>query len=141
MITTTLKELSDKWFHPNRKEQEEMMSRLTNYKELSSVAVQLGDMAAYRNLQIEMNQIFMKYMVTVFFDGLRFLLPHLIILAVLSTYVDSIKLSFIIPGLGGEIGILVWYPVVAILAHVTHKRLKKRLSKITAERFSSNSDI
>lgn len=127
MIPIALSQLSDKWFHPNRKEQEEMMTRLTEYKELSSVAVQLGDKAAYRNLQIEMNQIFMKYMVTVFFDGLRFLLPHFIILAILSAYVQSIKLSFIIPGLGGEIGILVWYPVAAILAHVTYKRLKKRL--------------
>lgn len=134
MITTTLRELSDKWFHPNRDEQEKMINRLTEFKELSAVAVQLSDKVAYRNLQIEMNQLFMQYLVTVFFDGLRFLLPHIIILAILSTYVQTIQLSFIIPGLGGEIGILVWYPVVAILAHVTYKRLKKRLSMTTGGR-------
>jgi hypothetical protein len=127
MFWSLLRELSDKWFHPNREKQEEIMTCLSEFKELSTVAVQLGDQAAYKNLQIEMNQMFMQYMVTVFFDSLRFLLPHFIMMWLLSINYRFINLPFAIPGLGSEIGIVVWYPVAAILAHISFKRLKKRL--------------
>lgn len=124
-----LRELSDKWFHPNREKQEEIMTRLSEFKELSAVAVQLGDQAAYKNLQIEMNQMFMQYMVTVFFDSLRFLLPHFIMMWLLSINFRFINLPFSIPGLGSEIGIVVWYPVAAILAHIAYKRLYRRIQE------------
>lgn len=127
MLWNTLRELSDKWFHPNREKQEEIMKRLSEFKELSMIAAQLGDQATYRNLQIEANQMFMQYIVTVFFDSLCFLLPHFILMWILSINFRFIHLPFSIPGLGSEIGIIVWYPVIAILAHVSYKRLKRRL--------------
>lgn len=135
MIWHTLREISDKWFHPNREQQEEIMARLGEFKELSTAAVQLGDQQAYKNLQVEMNQMFMKYMVTVVFDSLRFLLPHFVMMWLLSINFRFINLPFAIPGMGSEIGIVVWYPIAAILAHVAYKRLKKRLQaeRLTVE--------
>ncbi len=122
----------DKWFHPNRGKQEEIRNRLKELQELSNIAMEIGNRQIYRNLQVEMNELFMKYLTFAFFDGLRFLVPHLFLLAIITSQVRFIYLPFELPLFGNEIGIILIYPVVAILAHVVYKRIKnKKLRRLS----------
>lgn len=119
------KAILDKLFHPNRKKQEQLQDRMKELQELSRLALEIDNQQIYKNLQIESNQLFMKYLTLCFFDGLRFLVPHLFILALITTKIKSIALP------GGEIGVLPVYLVGAILFHVLYKRHKKRILQLS----------
>lgn len=121
----------DKWFHPNREKQEEIQNRLKELQELSSIAMEIGNKQIYRNLQVEMNELFMKYLTYVFFDGLRFIAPHLFLLALITSQVRFIYVPFNLPLFGNEIGIVLIYPVMAILAHVVYKRMRLRKMQLS----------
>lgn len=116
----------DRWFHPNRKKQEQLQNRIKELQELSQIALEIGNHQIYRNLQTESNELLMKYLTTVFFDGLRFLVPHLFILAIITSKIRFIYLPVSIPLLGDEIAVALAYPVLALLLHILYKRYKKR---------------
>lgn len=122
MELSAWRQLLDKWFHPHRDKQEEIQNRLKELQELSSLAMEIGNQQIYRNLQVEMNELFMKYLTYVFFDGLRFIVPHLFILAFITSQVRFIYLPVQLPLLGNEIAVILIYPVIAILAHIVYKR-------------------
>ena len=118
--------LLDKWFHPNRAKQQEVQDRIKELQELSRLALEIDNRQIYKNLQVESNELFMKYLMYAFFDGLRFLVPHLFILAIISTQISSVHLPVTIPWLGAQLSIVFPYLVVAILANYLYKKYKRK---------------
>lgn len=118
--------LLDKWFHPNRAKQQELQERIKELQELSNLALEIDNRQIYKNLQVESNELFMKYLMYAFFDGLRFLVPHLFILAIISTKISSIHLPVSIPALGDKLSIVFPYIVVAVLANYLYKKYKRK---------------
>jgi hypothetical protein len=104
----------------------QLQNRIQELQELSKIALEIGNHQIYRNLQTESNELFMKYLTYVFFDGLRFLVPHLFILAIITSQIRFIYLPVSLPVLGNEIAVVLAYPVLAILLHILYKRYKKR---------------
>lgn len=125
-MSTGFEQIWDKLFHPNRAKQEEIQNRLKEMQELSKIALEIGNKQIYKSLQIEMNELFMKYLTYAFFDGLRFIVPHLFLLAIITSKVRFIYLPVDLPLLGNEIGIVLLYPVMAIMAHVLYKKFKSK---------------
>ncbi|TYO97209.1 hypothetical protein [Desulfallas thermosapovorans] len=119
-------DLLDKWYHPKREEQEQLRDRIKELQELSRLALEIDNQQIYRNLQIESNELFMKYLTYMFFDGLRFIVPHLFLLAVITTKISFVSLPVSLPGLGSEIPIVLVYPVVAIIFYILRKKFKNR---------------
>jgi len=126
MSRINFEQLWDKIFHPNKAKQEEIQNRLKEMQELSKLATEIGNKQIYKNLQIEMNELFMKYLTYAFFDGLRFIVPHLFLLAIITSKVRFIYLPVDLPLLGNELGIVLLYPVMAILAHFAYKRFRSK---------------
>jgi len=126
-----LKDLLDKWYHPNRVEQEKLQDRIKEMQELSKLALEIKNKQIYKNLQIESNELFMKYLTFVFFDGLRFLVPHLFLLAVINTQINFISLPVNLPGLGNEVSIVLVYPVLAIMFHIIFKKFKSKKMQLS----------
>ena len=122
MVNTLL----DKWFHPNRARQQELRDRIKELQELSNLALEIENQQIYRNLQAESNELFMKYLTYSFFDGLRFLVPHLFILAIISTQISLIHLPVSIPAFGDKMSIVFPYIVAAILANYLYKKYKRK---------------
>lgn len=118
--------LLDKWFHPNRAEQQELQDRIKELQELSSLALEIDNRQIYKNLQVESNELFMKYLMLAFFDGLRFLVPHLFLLAIISTQISSVHLPVTIPGFGAKLSIAFPYIVVAVLAKYLNKKYRRK---------------
>ncbi len=114
----------DKWFHPNRAQQERILKRIQELQELSKIALEIENPQIYKNLQVEQNELFLKYLMYVVFDGLRFILPHLFLLGIISTQVRIIPLPVTLPLIGNEVGIVLVYLIGAILFHIFFKRYK-----------------
>ena len=123
-------QLWDKIFHPNKAKQEEIQNRLKEMQELSKIAAEIGDRQIYKSLNMEMNELFMKYLTYVFFDGLRFIAPHFLLLAIITSKVSFIYLPVNLPLLGNEIGVVLLYPVMAIMTHFAYKRFRFRSKKL-----------
>lgn len=117
--------LLDKLFHPNRQEQEQIQERIKELQELSKLALEIENQNIYRSLQVESNQLFMRYLTLGFFDGLRFIIPHLFLLALITS-----KIKFI-PLFGSNIGVVPVYLVGAVLFHVLYRRHKKRALQLS----------
>ncbi|AGL00794.1 hypothetical protein [Desulfoscipio gibsoniae] len=127
----TLRDLLDKWYHPKRAEQEELRNRIRELQELSRLALEIENQQIYKNLQSESNELFMKYLTYIFFDGLRFIVPHLFLLAVITSKIKFINLPVNLPGLGNEISIVLVYPVVAIMIHMLYKRFRNKKMQLS----------
>lgn len=123
--------LLDKWYHPNRAEQEQLQDRIKGLQELSRLALEIDNKQIYRNLQIESNELFMKYLTYMFFDGLRFIVPHLFLLAVITTKISFISLPVSLPGLGSKIPIVLVYLVVAIIFYILRKKFRNRKMQLS----------
>jgi len=124
-------QLWDKIFHPNKDKQEEIQNRLKEMQELTKIAAEIGDRQIYKSLNTEMNELFMKYLMYVFFDGLRFIAPHFLLLAIITSKVNFIYLPVDLPLLGNEIGVVLLYPVLAIMTHFAYKRLRSKKMQLS----------
>lgn len=125
--------LLEKWFHPNRIQQEHILTRIKELQELSSIALEIENHQIYKNLQTEQNELFLKYLMYAFFDGLRFILPHMFLLGLISRQINTISLPVALPLIGDQVGILFAYLVMAILFHIVIRRYKSykiQLSKL-----------
>ena len=125
--------LLDKWFHPNRAKQQELQDRIKELQELSNLALEIGNRQIYKNLQVESNELLMKYLMYAFFDGLRFLVPHLFILAIISTKISAIHLPVSLPALGDKLSIVIVYIVLAVLANYLYKKYKRKRDCLPVE--------
>lgn len=130
-----------KWLKaPHRNKMEKLKSRYKDLNDLSQVAVEIGDEAAYRSLQSEVKEVFFDIFSLAIVEGLYSLLPHILLITVLSMRFNIITLF------GREIGIYIWYPVCAILLYLIRKRkisqaisfLRKKISGRTIKKFVTN---
>lgn len=119
-----------KWLKaPHGKKMEKLKSRYKDLNDLSQVAVEIGDEAAYRSLQSEMKEVFFEIFSLSIIDGIYWLLPHVLFITVLSVRFSMISLF------GREIGIYIWYPVCAIIVYLIRKRRINRAVKFLRQRF------
>ncbi|AEF94787.1 hypothetical protein Desca_1946 [Desulfotomaculum nigrificans CO-1-SRB] len=79
-ISELLKYLKD----PHAKEIQKLKDRYQELDELSNVAVEIGDVAAYTSLQSEMREVFFDYLTAVVVDSIYHLIPHVLILWLIS---------------------------------------------------------
>jgi len=119
-------QLWDKLFHPHQAQQAEIQNRLKELQELAQIALEIENRQIYKSLQTEMNELFMKYLTYVFFDGLRFIVPHLFLLAIITSKVKFIPLPVALPLLGNQVGIVILYPLMALLIHWGYKKFRSK---------------
>lgn len=130
-----------KWLKaPHRNRMEKLKNRYKDLNDLSQVAVEIGDEAAYRSLQSEIKEVFFEIFSLTIVEGLYSLLPHILLITVLSLRFNIITLF------GREIGIYIWYPVCAILLYVIRKKnipraisfLRRRIAERNIKEFVTN---
>ena len=97
--------------------------------ELSDVSVQIGDAIAYKSLQAEMKEVFFDYLTAVAIDSIYKLVPHVLIIWVISLKWPNITIPFV----NWQVGILGAYLVVYFLFHIGKwlvKPIKTKLCKL-----------
>ncbi|MGQ9556460.1 MAG: hypothetical protein ACUVTU_00710 [Desulfurispora sp.] len=104
------------------------MQRIEELRELSGLAAEAGVPAVYQSLQKEANQLLVEYLALCFIDGIYFLLPHVLVLAVLSHFWPVLVLPAGAPFYGGEVSCTIWYPALVVMYYLG-KKLSGRLLK------------
>ncbi|WP_104373373.1 hypothetical protein [Desulfocucumis palustris] len=122
--------LAKNLLHPHREKQERLMSRIKELRELSSIASEAGMHSMYQSLNKEANELFMEYLVLCFLDGMSFLLPHAVILWLLSIKFSTLALPVSLPWVGNQIGIIVLYPLCAVAFYAGRGYYRKRCPQI-----------
>lgn len=107
---------------PHKEKMEELKKRYKDLNDLSQVAVEIGDGAAYQSLQTEMKEVFLEIFSLAIVEGLYALLPHVLLIALLSTRFNTITV------LGQDVGIYIWYPVCAIILYLIRKNFARERS-------------
>lgn len=69
---------------PHGKRVQELKDHYRELDELSNIAVEIGDVNAYRSLQIEMRQVFFEYLTASVVDTIYRLAPYVIIICLIS---------------------------------------------------------
>lgn len=90
-ITEWIKHLRD----PHAKKAKELKDQYQELDELSNVAVEIGDVAAYRSLQSEMREVFFDYLTAVVVDSIYHMVPYVLIIWLISLKWNSITVPFI----------------------------------------------
>lgn len=111
-------EIIDKVLHPHRKKQEKLMSRMAEYRELASLAYENDNKDMYTLLQRELNEMFCEYLTWSFLDGIGFLIPHVLIMGLISFWLPYFTLPFKLPVIGNHAYVIVWYPLMIIIYYV-----------------------
>lgn len=105
---------------PHAKKVQQYKERYQELEDLSEVAIEIGDAAAYKSLQAEMREVFFDYLTTVAVDSIYKFAPHVLIICVISLKWPTIT----IPIVNWQVGILGAY-LVAYLLYFVGKRLLK----------------
>jgi len=103
--------------------------RYQELDDLSNVAVEIGDAAAYKSLQVEMKEVFFDYLTVVVVDSVYKLVPHVLIIWMISLKWQSIT----IPILNWQVNILGAYLVSYLIynyGQLLATPIKSRLSKL-----------
>lgn len=116
---------------PNTKKVQQYKERYQELDELSDVAVEIGDAVAYKSLQAEMREVFFDYLTIVAVDSMYKLVPHVLIIWIISMKWPTIKIPFV----NWQVSILGAYLVSYILFYVG----KRLLKPIKARLFKSGS--
>ncbi|SHK85475.1 hypothetical protein [Desulforamulus aeronauticus] len=72
-----------------------LKERYQELNELSNVATEIGDGAAYRSLQVEMREVFFDYLTAVAVDSIYSLVPHVLIVWIISLKWPTITLPLV----------------------------------------------
>lgn len=120
----------DKILHPHRGKQEKLMSRMVEYRELSSLALESENRVMYSLLQREMNEMFCEYLTWCFLDGIGYLIPHALVMWLISARFPYFTFPFDLPLIGNQVSVIVWYPLAMILYYVTRWLVRKRTSSV-----------
>jgi hypothetical protein len=123
-------EIIDKVLHPHRKKQEKLISRMTEYRELASLAFENENRAMYSLLQRELNEMFCEYLAWAFLDGIGFLIPHFLIMGLISLWLPYLILPFNLPVIGNHAYVIVWYPIAMIIYYVARRLLRKCIGSV-----------
>jgi len=122
----------DKLLHPHQTRQEEAMTRLREYRELSSLALESGNEAIYFCLQRDMNQAIMEFLTWCFLDGIGSLIPHVAVMWLISLWIPAIRLAFSLPWFGNQLPVIAWYPALLISLYIARALVRKITNKHVA---------
>jgi len=125
---------------PHTKKVQHYKERYQELDDLSNVAVEIGDAAAYKSLQAEMREVFFDYLTAVVVDSIYSLVPHVLILCVISLKWPTITIPFV----NWEVSIFGAYLVLYILFHVGKwlaKPVKSRLYKMGLLGFDKATEV
>jgi hypothetical protein len=128
---TNLSQLMKFLKDPHRKKIQKIKSRYQELDELSNVALEIGDAAAYRSLQVEMKEVFFDYLTAVVVDSAYKLVPHVLIIWVISLKWPSIT----IPIVNWKVSILGVYLLAYLIFNISQmfaNKLWNKLSKVGA---------
>jgi lipid-A-disaccharide synthase-like uncharacterized protein len=126
---TNLSQLMKFLKDPHRKKIQKIKSRYQELDELSNVALEIGDAAAYRSLQVEMKEVFFDYLTAIVVDSAYKLVPHVLIIWIISFRWQSIT----IPITNWKINILGAYLLSYLIFNVGQMFISQtwnRLSKL-----------
>lgn len=100
--------------------------RYEELEDLSNVAVEIGNADAYKSLQAEMKEVFFDYLTAIVVDSIYKLVPHVLIIWLISLKWSSIT----VPIINWQVNILAAYLLSYILFHFVQllaKPIKSRL--------------
>ena len=126
--------------NPHREKIEKLKVRYQELDELSSVAVEIDDVAAYRSLQKEMKEVFYDYLTAIVVDSVYNLVPHVLIIWVISLKWQSIT----VPIVNWQVNILAAYLLSYLIFNVSKllsDPIKSGLAKIGFPGFSRSSVV
>jgi hypothetical protein len=99
--------------------------RYEELQDLSNVAVEIGNEGAYKSLQVEMREVFFDYLTAIMVDSIYKLVPHVLIIWVISLKWQSIT----VPIVNWEVSILATYILSYILFQIGKTLVKLVKSK------------
>ena len=126
--------------NPHRAKIEQLKVRYQELDDLSNVAVEIEDATAYKSLQKEMREVFFDYLTAVVVDSAYKLVPHVLIIWVISLKWQSIT----VPIVHWQVNILSAYLLSYLIFNVSQflsNPIKSWLSKIGFLGFSRSSVI
>lgn len=112
---------------PHTEKIQKLKGRYQELDDLSNVAVEIGNAAVYKNLQTEIKEVFFDYLTAVVVDSVYKLVPHVLIIWVISLKWQSIT----VPLVNWQVSILGVYLLSYLIFHVGQmlvKPIKTRLS-------------
>lgn len=113
----------------HKEKQKKLIQRIGELRELSGLAAEAGAPAVYQSLQKEANELLMEYLALCFIDGIYFLLPHVLVLAVLSHFWPVVNLPDGAPFYGWKVSSVVWYPVLVIMYYLGKNLIRHTFKK------------
>ncbi|KUO70216.1 MAG: hypothetical protein APF81_20100 [Desulfosporosinus sp. BRH_c37] len=100
--------------------------RYEELEDLSNIAIEIGNEAAYRSLQAEMREVFFDYLTAIVVDSIYKLVPHVLIIWLISLKWPSIT----VPIVNWQVNILGAYLLLYFLFHITQLLAKPIKSKL-----------
>ena len=88
--------------------------RYEELDDLSNVAIEIGNEAAYKSLQAEMREVFFDYLTAILVDSIYKLVPHVLIIWLISLKWPSIT----VPIVNWQVNILGAYLLLYVLFHI-----------------------
>ncbi len=126
--------------NPHRAKIERLKVNYQELDDLSNVAVEIEDAVAYKSLQKEMREVFFDYLTAIVVDSVYKLVPHVLIIWVISLKWQSIT----VPIVNWKVNILVAYLLSYLIFNVSQllsDPIKSGLSKIGFPGFSRSSVV
>ena len=99
---------------PHAEKISEHKGRYEELQDLSNVAIEIGSAAAYKSLQAEMREVFFDYLTAIVVDSIYKLVPHVLIIWVISLKWPSIT----VPIVNWQVNILGAYLLLYVLFHI-----------------------
>ncbi|MEG6616053.1 hypothetical protein V6C27_06380 [Peptococcaceae bacterium 1198_IL3148] len=109
----------DKLKQPHREKKEKLLAEIKKYNELSESALQMGDGEAYHALQERIREIYFEMLAASVLESLTSLVPHFIIMWLLSLKFRQITIFDI------TLEVIIYYPLAIIIYLVAKKLVKK----------------
>lgn len=110
--------------NPHKAKKERLLEELEHYNDLSRTAVEIGDYDAYKAIQMQIRDKYWELLSTSMCDALVFILPHVIIMWLL-----SLKFRYITV-FGVNIEVIIWYPSCVIVYYIVKTVVNKRRKKL-----------
>lgn len=115
--------------NPHAEKIQQFKERYQELDDLSNVAVEIGDAAAYKSLQTEMKEVFFDYLTTLVVDSVYKLVPHVLIIWIIGLKWQSIT----VPIINWKVNILGAYLILYLIynfGQLLTSPIKSRLSKL-----------
>ncbi len=80
---------------PHAKKVSQLKGRYEELEDLSNVAVEIGNSAAYKSLQAEMRVVFFDYLAAIVVDSVYKLVPHVLVIWLISLKWQSITVPVV----------------------------------------------